>query len=465
MKMRLKIWTLLFTILLVLSACSATDIISQSGIDATTKPAASTGIDPTANSTAVTGGTQNGEVTYKSNTPESQSEPFDDIEEFPVKLGSVSIEETIQAPVSSPTNNSSYDINDSELTIYFIDVGQADSTLVICDGMTMLIDGGNAADSNLIYTFLQKHDVKHLDYVIATHAHEDHVGGLAGALNFATVGVAYSPVTEYDSRAFENFDRYLGNHGVSITVPKPGDKFSLGAATVEILAPVKQYDEPNNTSIVLMITHGEAKFLFTGDAERDAEQDILEKGYDLSATVYHVGHHGSNTSTSYPFLREIMPQYAVISCGRNNSYGHPDENLLSRLRDADVTLFRTDMQGDITCVSDGKTVSFTTERNANAQTNPTVSPETTAPTDKTTQNSSTQTNLTASSSTTTTTATEKTTSEQTADDYNEYIGNKNTKKFHEPSCRTLPAEKNRVYFDTRKAAISKGYVPCKNCNP
>ena len=261
-------------------------------------------------------------------------------------------------------------ISDQAMTIYFIDVGQADSTLVVCDGAAMLIDGGNAADSNLIYTFLRKHDITHLDYIVATHPHEDHVGGLAGALHYASVGIAYSPVTEYDTRAFASFVRYLDNQGVSLTIPKPGDTFMLGSATVDILAPVQTYASPNNSSIVLRISHGANRFLFTGDAEREAEADILEQAYDLSATVLHVGHHGSDTSTTYPFLREIMPTYAVISCGTGNSYGHPHENLLSRLRDADVTLYRTDLQGDIVCVSDGKTVAFTTARNGDIQTNP-----------------------------------------------------------------------------------------------
>ena len=354
----------------------------------------------------------------------------------------------------------------STLTVYFIDVGQADSALVVCDGSTMLIDGGNAADSNLIYSFLNQHDIQHLDYIVASHAHEDHVGGLAGALNYATVGTAFCPVTEYDTRAFASFVRYLDKQGVGITIPSAGDSFALGAATVEILSPGKNDENPNNMSIVLKISHNKVSFLFTGDAEREAEQNILDQGYDVSATVLKVGHHGSDTSTTYPFLREVMPQYAVISCGAGNSYGHPHENLLSRLRDAEVRLYRTDMQGDIVFVSDGENVSVSTQRNANVQTNPTESvaflPDQVPPTSLApAQKADPEISPPAAP------APEQETRQETPSIKNnvEYIGNVNSLKFHLPSCHTLPAEKNRIYFASREAAISAGYDPCGNCHP
>ena len=133
----------------------------------------------------------------------------------------------------------------------------------------------------------------------------------------------------------------------------------LGSARVEILG-VNEDTDPNNTSIVLRIDYGSTSFLFTGDAERESEQKMLNRGANLSATVLKVGHHGSNSSTTYPFLREVMPQYAVISVGTGNSYGHPTENTLSRLRDADVQVFRTDRHGDVLCSSNGRTVTFWT---------------------------------------------------------------------------------------------------------
>ena len=235
----------------------------------------------------------------------------------------------------------------------------------------MLIDGGNKGDSDVIYTYLQNMKITHLDYVVCTHAHEDHVGGLAGALTAATVGTVYAPVKSYDSKAFRDFVAKTEERGREITVPKAGEMFYLGDSLVTILGPRKEYDETNNTSIVLRVVYGGTSFLFTGDMESDAEIDLLESGVMLRSTVLKVGHHGSSTSTSYRFLREVAPKYAVISVGKDNQYDHPNEDVLSRLRDADVTLYRTDMQGDIVCISDGVTVSFLAKMNANAQTNPT----------------------------------------------------------------------------------------------
>ena len=250
----------------------------------------------------------------------------------------------------------------SEFVIHFIDVGQADAAVIICDNEILMIDGGNAADSSLIYSYLTNTlGIKHIDYMIATHAHEDHVGGLAGALNACTVGKIYSPVTQYDSRAFESLVKYANKQGVELTVPTVGDVFSVGSAKVQILSPAYIYADTNDTSIVAKIVYGRTSFMFTGDAGWEPEHDMVDSGYDLSATLLKVGHHGSDTSTSYVFLREIMPQYAVISVGEDNSYGHPTDNVLSRLRDADTTVYRTDLHGDIICYSDGETLSFETE--------------------------------------------------------------------------------------------------------
>lgn len=329
---------------------------------------------------------------------------------------------TAEAPPES--GNAITAAPEGTIEVHFIDVGQADCALVLCGGEAMLIDGGNAADSSLVAAYLKEHGVERLSYIIATHVHEDHTGGLSGALNVCAVDKVYCPVTEYDSDAFRSFLKYTAAQGLEITLPSPGDTFSLGVAVVQILGPQVEYEDTNNTSIVLRIDFGETSFLFTGDAERESELDILDAGCDLAATVLKVGHHGSGSSTSYPFLREIMPEYAVISVGVGNSYGHPGEDVLSRLRDADVTVYRTDMQGHIIAVSDGETVVFQTERNGDIVTNPTETTKTGA-----------------------------------------YIGNINSLKFHRETCSNLPAEHNRVYFESRSDAVAAGYSPCGLCNP
>ena len=307
--------------------------------------------------------------------------------------------------------------------VHYIDVGQADSALVLCGDQAMLIDGGNTEDSNVVVAYLKKQNVDHLDYVICTHAHEDHVGGLSGPLSVMPADEIYAPKTGASSKAYQNFLKKAEEQKKEIIHPKAGDKFTLGSSSVQILGPVNEDGaDINNTSIVLKITYGDTAFLFTGDAEREEEQEILSCHYDLKADVLKVGHHGSKNSTTYPFLREVMPEYAVISVGRDNSYGHPTEEALSRLQDAGATILRTDLLGDIIITSDGHEV-----QTENVKT-PSSSP----------------------------TPVSKSQAE-------EYIGNKKSKLVHLPSCKSLPSEENRAIFQTPEEAYEQGYSPCGNC--
>lgn len=342
---------------------------------------------------------------------------------------------------TAKTNDSPQPAN--ELDVHFIDVGQADSALLVCGDETMLIDGGNVADSSVIVTYLKNLGLSHLNYMICTHAHEDHVGGLSGPLHTVSVDEVYAPEKESSSKAYTNFKKAALSQVSEIKHPKPGDKLSLGGTQITFFAPVKAYDDLNNTSIVLKAVFGKTSFLFTGDAERESEADMIDRGFDLKADVLKIGHHGSETSTSYVFLREIMPKYAVISVGKGNSYGHPTDAVLSRLRDVGATVYRTDLQGDIIAISDGENITFKTKKNETAQTNPTENEKV--------QNS------------------EKKEAQQKepaqAPSTGQYIGNKNTKKFHRSSCSALPKEENRVYFSERNEAVSGGYSPCKKCSP
>ena len=349
------------------------------------------------------------------------------------------------ASVSQSANSSSREQKDL-LTVTFLDVGQGDAAVLQCGGQSMMIDGGKAKASSYIYSWLKKNQISHLDVMVATHTDADHIGGLSGALNYAKVGTAYCPVTSGTTKTFQSFVKYLKKQGKSITVPKAGDEFSLGGAQVRILGPTDPQAEGNNSSIVLKVTFGDTSFLFTGDAEREEEQELLESGYDLESTVLKVGHHGSDTSTSYLFLRTVNPQYAVISVGADNTYGHPTEAVLSRLRDADVKTYRTDLQGTITAVSDGKKVTFQTERNAEINTLDQAGP-----------GQKNEVVPSAGKAAVSDSSAEKT-----------YVLNTNTHKFHDPDCSSVSQmkEKNkRIVTESRDQIITDGYEPCGRCHP
>lgn len=363
----------------------------------------------------------------------------------PTEKSSTTTQTEIQAPATKrPKDDTDY--SEHSFAIHYIDVGQGDAALVVCDDKTMLIDGGKPSASSIIYTYLKNLNIDYLDYIVASHADDDHIGGLSAPLAKMNVGNVIAPETEADTRSYNSLKTKTEEQGLTIQHPKPGDSMDLGSSKIEFYGPITESEsDRNNGSIVMKIIYGDTSFLFTGDAEREEEQEILNAGYDLSTTVLKVGHHGSKNSTTYPFLREIMPQYAVISVG-DNSYGHPTEDTLSRLRDADVKVYRTDMQGDIIATSDGKTVTITTKKNADAETNPTVAEKSNAYYQTEEQNTDTD-------------KTEKVC---------EYIGNRNTKKFHYPECSSVGQmkEENKVYLNcTRDEAIADGYESCKRCNP
>lgn len=258
----------------------------------------------------------------------------------------------------------------SYLRIDFVDVGQADFIVVECDGEYMTIDGGNVKDAELVQAYLQERSIDKVDTVVVTHAHEDHCGGVTALLHSVTAETVYCPVTEYNTKAFRNVVDAVHAQGLEITVPEVGEIFTIGSAQVQVIGPVQEYDDTNDTSIVLRLTYGERSFLFTGDAETTSEDDIMEAGFTVSADVLKVGHHGSSTSTSYVWLKAVAPTYAVISSNRTEEpdYNHPHEEVVSRLRDEDAIVYRTDLQGTITCVSDGKDITFTVTRNPDADT-------------------------------------------------------------------------------------------------
>ena len=330
-------------------------------------------------------------------------------------------------PNPSASAAGAVDTVDAPFEMHFIDVGQALSVLVECDGQFMLYDGGNVDDGSLVVSYLRNQGVEELQYVFCSHAHEDHVGGLAAALACFPANHVYSPVTEASTQCFQAFVKDTRQQGLQVEVPAVGTVWQLGSAAVTMLGPVAQYSDTNDTSIVLRIDYGSTSFLLTGDMEKTAETDLVNSGANLKADVLQVGHHGSSTSTGYLFLNAVLPEMAVISCGVGNKYGHPHEETLSILRDAGVNLYRTDLQGTITIGSDGQ--------------NYTVGYEHFVPDDRL--------NPTAPAA--------SGTAQQA------YIGNVNSKKFHLPTCPNLPAEKNQILFSGYDEAIAAGYTPCSTC--
>ena len=266
------------------------------------------------------------------------------------------VESTAVESTESPTEEEKPIVSpDGFFQIHFLDVGYGDAALVICDGKTMLIDGGSSAKT--ISGFLTEQGISHLDYVVATHAHSDHVGGLTGALTAADADVILSTVAESDDKSFQKFANKATERGISITVPNVGDTFSLGEAVVTVLGPVpgKQYEDPNDTSLVLHIVYGETSVLFTGDIEEPAQRDLLESGVIPRATLLKVPHHGKKSAATEAFLEVVQPAYGVISIGASKQ---PDANVLSSLQNINATVYRTDLNGNIICNSNGRELSF-----------------------------------------------------------------------------------------------------------
>lgn len=326
--------------------------------------------------------------------------------------------------------------------VLFFDVGQADSALIQCNGHYMLIDGGNKDDSSLLFTVINEYGIKKLDYIIGTHPHEDHVGGIPGALSAASAGIVFSPMKDYDSDYFNDFAKYTNLNSEAMVIPEIGDKYTLGDAKIEIFGLNASKSDLNDTSIIAMITYEDTKFLFTGDATDPSEKVILDSGYDLNATVLKVGHHGSDTSSSEQFINAVSPEYAVISVGSNNDYGHPHEGVLNRLSKSGAKIYRTDKNGDVLISSDGKNIGVTVEKKASEE-------EIMKPGGYLVKDSVKEDVIKYT-------------------DVQQYIGNKNSKKFHYSYCDSVSSmsEKNKVVLQgTREEIINQGYEPCGGCKP
>ncbi len=245
-----------------------------------------------------------------------------------------------------------------EMEVHFIDVGQGDATLILCGGEAMLIDAGEDSKGIVIQNYIRKQGVKELKYLILTHTDSDHIGGADVIVTKFDVDTVFMGDYPKDNRNYRELIEAFDYKNLSWETPNVGNVYELGSAEFTIVAPNREYEDANNVSIGLLLENGNDSFLFTGDAEEEAEFDILANGLDLDCDVFKAGHHGSKTSNSEEFLKATSPEYIVISCEDGNSYGHPHAGPLNRFRSIKAKVFRTDEQGSIIAFSNGDSITW-----------------------------------------------------------------------------------------------------------
>lgn len=363
--------------------------------------------------------------------------------------------------VMAKTGSSSAAKSDT-LEVHFIDVGQGDSTLIKFGDKAMLIDAGTDDQGTKIQNYLKKQNVKTLNYVIGTHPDADHIGGLDVILTKFDCEKIIMPDETKDTNAYRDVAEAMKYKNYKTIFPVVGKTYFMGNAKFTILAPAKKHAESNDNSVAILLKYCDSSFLFTGDAEAEGEADILNSGVSIDADVYKVGHHGSSTASSGKLLKAVSPEYAVISCGEDNSYGHPHAEVLNNLRAMKTEVFRTDEQGSIIAASDGKKITWNCA--------PSDTWKAGEPTGSAAKSSQTKKAAsTAAASTTAVTPAPVVTPPPAAEPAAcSYIGNKNTHKFHIPSCSSVNDmnEENKYYSnETKDEMIAHGYVPCKRCNP
>lgn len=423
--------------------------------------AASESVSDNIKETIVESATVTEESTVEESEPEAESTTNEKSSEE-----ITTVEETTTESAGKTTEESN---EIAEMQVHFIDVGQGDATLIICDGEAMLIDAGDNTKGTKIQSYMSKQGVKTLKYLVLTHPDADHIGAADVIVTkFDIENIFMSDYTK-DNQTYNEVILALNNKSYKWSAPEVGSTYTLGSATFTIIAPNKQYSDPNNASLGLVLQNGDNKFLFTGDAEEESETDILANGISIECDVYKAGHHGSNTANSKALLDAATPAFVVISCTEGNSYGHPHAEPMNNFRSMGMKLFRTDEQGSVIATSDGTEITWNCA--------PTESWKAGESTESSSKNTGTKESTMVSEPELTPEqapepepvveepVVEEPVAEQPAQ--NEYvIGNKNTKAFHRPTCSRLPKPKNQVIFNNREEALAAGYDnPCDYCCP
>ena len=338
-----------------------------------------------------------------------------------------------------------------DMAVHFIDVGQGLAILVQSGGENLLYDGGNRSHADEVVQYLKNQQVETINYMISSHYDEDHLGGLVKCLdNFEVEHVLGSDYV-HTSDLFNTFMNTATAHAIIVEYPSVGDTYEFGTGSFTVMAPDGISQNSNDNSVVIRLVNGNNSFMFMGDAEETSEQDMISTGMNLDCDVLSLGHHGSASSTSWDLLEATSPSWAVISCGLNNSYGHPAAETMGKLSDMDIPVFRTDDQGTVIALSDGNTISWNQE-----PCNDYTSGSEKQSTDSSADQSEQYTNDVA--------ATESYAAETDTSDTQErmvWISATGSKYHSIPDCGNM--NPNKATQETESQALSQGYEACKKC--